>query len=311
MNEHRYGLSADNNEPIVRIPIMNKLCDCKGSTIKVVDGVTAYRDVTKCTLADLEELLDSREMTLRLYIDATKTKNWIHLLNIAVLRSIPVTLKTNTLLNKHTIDKLHRCENNQIIFSLSSLDSNISEVLDGATSPLSSVLSMMSYAKAMRVHVLTEVQYRPELYSTLDLFELLDALKNFSSMIHLVSDPIPAELMENQISACYSDSELESINRLVKKLYYPDIRDRSWHLKNSKYDTLMESLKSYLKGRKLTYRGVHNYDDRKSTKGSGSHGMGMKPRVYVKSEGSYKPSEDMKSCKCDDCSGMILFGFED
>lgn len=298
-------------EETIRKPIKEKLCDCDNASIVMFDGVPTYVDVSECSREEVDSVL-SRPQNLRLYVD-TRKPDWEYAVNQAIEKSVAVSISTNKTLPKVWLNRLHTTENNQIIYRLSSLNKTLAGVLDGVgESEWYQVASMMSYAKAMKIHILTEVEYRPELVNLLDLFELLTALKNFSGMVHVLCNPVDINRMERDIMSLGGIGAFNELRSVIIANYIPCVKDRTWVLRPDKYDSLVESLESYLKGRKLPYRCVTEVDaNRNITDGNAkSQGVGLRNRVYVNSEESgTEILEEPIFNRCSSCQGITLFGF--
>lgn len=298
-------------EETIRKPIQEKLCDCNNTRIVLFDGVPTYVDVSNCSREDIDAILE-RPQTLRLWVN-TRVYDWEYAVNRAVEKNVAVSISTNRTLSKSLLDRLHTTENNQIIYRLSSLNKVVSKVIDGSGEvEWYQVASMMSYAKAMKIHILLEVEYRPELVSMLDLFELLTALKNFSGMVHILCNPVDITRMETDITTLGGISAFNELREVILHHYSPQVKDRTWVLRSNRYESLVESLDSYLKSRKLRYRCVREVDPyRNVTDGNAkSQGIGLRNRVYVfNEEAGTEILEEPSFDRCSSCQGITLFGF--
>lgn len=296
----------------LRKPIHKDFCSCWGTQTFAIDGIPQYINGDKFThVMYLHDFLSSTPACLPIhftYHDSSVDT----MIGLCISMKIPVVVKTNQVLPTYILEELRKVPHSGIQVSINFLDGLIKNRLEDNASDTFSIREMISLAKSWKIFVSLAVEHQPHLTSKLDLFEIVDNVKNYVSHI-LISYPDFTDVYFHEVKAIWESLSYGSAERF-RQYYMPHVPTRTWAIRPRYRDDIISSLSEYLKGKKIGLEIVehklkHVYPEtriRHISTGLSDLPLGIRPFFYEKSEEGFVKVESLEGFTCEKCEKSIF-----
>lgn len=294
---------------VVRVPIKlrksvhKEFCSCWGIKVLSILSVPHLFSVDNLSDEQVVEFLDSTDVAVPVYF-SSYTEDHNFRINQFLSRKIPVVIKTNSVIPSDILRKMKEVPHSGIHVSINFLDDLIKNRLEGGGSSIDSIREMLFLAKSWKIFSILTVDYQPHLVPKLDLFEIIDEIKNFIPHVIINFPSIDDEhLLDNKHKwEALAPSSMERF----KQFYMADVPTRTWMIRDRYKEDILETLQEFVKNRKITLEVVGDYCDssnrvRYAPSGLSKLPLGVRPFFYKKEgiEFLEVPSIEGESCpKC-------------
>jgi DNA repair photolyase len=282
----------------IRKPIQKDFCRCHKVGVVVVNGIPQLVTADEMSPTDMSKYLDSVSLTTPVYFHEYTYINRESMIE-CLDRNIPVTIRTEDVLDEEILRRLSSVPHSGIHVSIDFLEGSYTNFVEDLAPRLDSLRKMMFLAKSWKIFIGLVVSFLPHITNKLDLYEVCEALKNCSSHVMISFPEIP--------DIVYNDRKHEWPN--FKTYYQPYIPDRSWIVKESCRKSTLEDLNTFLSSRKMSIENISIEPMeriRHIPTGLSDLALGIRPFYYVKDEnGNF--SEGMgEEQPCSTCGRTLL-----
>ena len=198
----------------IRKPILRSFCSCWSPNFNVayVDGAPHYI-VVNGTQEDVHQFIESVVQSLSFFV-SDSNKEFSGVIGEVVKCGLPIKVG----LTRVSITE-------ELIASMSSVPhSSISIGITENTVVVPQDLRMLlSIAKDWKVSSSLRIQYAPHLLRKLDLFDLIDRVKNFISHVEIIYPTYSDDLYQSQLHHSWSEGVVDKF----RDAYCPDVTSRS------------------------------------------------------------------------------------
>lgn len=303
----------DGTSPIVRVPIklrkpiLKEYCGCWNTKVFAVRGVPHYILGDNLSIEELTTMLDSLEQSVGFHfsehIDVCRDKV-MEVLN----RKLPVTIKTNCVLPLDVIEALRSVPHSAIHISMNFLDNSIRNRLEPSASDIFSLREMMFLAKSYKIFVVVHMDYQPHLVSRLDLFEIVDMVKN--QIAHLIVRFPRVRDEDFYTNRTKWESLSSSSLNTFKQYYVADVPTRTWNIREKYRKSFLNELQTYVKSKKINIEIDSSWESsnrvRHEHSGLSDLPTGMRPFFYDKIDGVFVSRSEAPDQVCEKCNKQIL-----
>lgn len=291
----------------LRKPIHKEYCDCYGIGVMSIDGVPSMILGDGVDDRKLHEFLCETDYAATVYFTEDISQCYDSVM-ICLLLKIPVVIKTNKALPTQVLEEMRKVPHSGIHVSIDFLDDSLRTSLVPGASDISSLREMLFLAKSWKIFLALSVEYHPHLMSKLDLMEIVDLVKNYTSHMFLQFPRISDEYM-HQTRATW-ESLRPGCMDLFKKYFQADVPSRRWYVKEQYKSALSQEIKEYLRGKKVSVEttdwDVGDKRIRHISSGLCKMPLGMRVFTFGKDNGIFVEAQLEGECTCNKCSLPII-----
>lgn len=292
----------------IRKPIHRQFCKCWGLQVFSIDGVPQFINGDKFTsVVHLMDFLDATPACLPVHF-SEYDNSLDPLIGLCINSGIPVVIRTNKVLPHYILEELRKVPHSGIQISINFLDDLMRNRLGRGASAPSDLREMISLAKSWKIFVSLSVEYQPHLVSKLDLYEIVDMVKNYVSHI-LISYPSFSDVLYHEIKGGWESLKHGSSDRF-KQYFMPEVPTRTWVIRPRYKEEFTSGLSDFLKGKKITLEVLDQYEEsnrvRHIPSGLSDLPLGIRPFFYEKVEGTFRKTDSPEGFICPKCEKPIF-----
>lgn len=166
--------------------------------------------------------------------------------------------------------------------------------------------SLLHVAKSTKIHIIGLMRYNPALSSRLDLYSVIEQVKNYIHHILLeipqdISDEIYTELKH---SSTWNDKRFQ-------EYYDYEVTSGKWYLRSETVDSFMEFTHKHLKLRKISVECINFVPNKGRIRhniGESNLIFGMRPFPHARESSvrEFSKVEDLQGTSCEQCKKPIF-----
>jgi hypothetical protein len=294
----------------IRNPIHKQFCNCWGIQTFAIEGVPQFIKVDGLTNESMSDFLHSTPVCLPIHFMEFNESNEMKI-RMALGMGVPVVIRTNTVLPHWLLQALKEVPHSGIQISMNFLDEVMRNRLERGASDIFELRKMISLAKSWKIFISLVVEHQPHLVSKLDLYEMVDMVKNYVSHI-FISYPSFSDVLVHEAKSMWESLRTSSSDKF-RQYYMPDVPARAWVIRPRYMQEITEGLSEYLKGKKIGLEVVdhhlkyNGYDRiRHQNSGLSDLPMGIRPFFYEKTDELFKEVESVEGFTCKKCEKPIF-----
>jgi len=292
----------------LRKPIHKEFCTCHDIQVLSMNGVPYVWNADKLSFDELHLILSGLD-TLTPVMFSEPVEYCRDKIELCLEYKIPVNVCTNKVIPSDLVTEISKVPRSSIQVSMEFLDPFIRNRLAPEASDPSALIEMMHMAKSKKIFQTLEIPWYPHLVGKLDVFEMVEMMKNYVGHVIVMFLPIHDLLYKSEVTKweALSPKSLESF----KHFYEPSVPDRTWRIRNKYQQEFLSDLSDFIKVKRLTIE-VVEWDEsprvRHQSVGSADHPLGMRPVLYKKGEedGKFYLTDTETERPCHHC-GKTLF----
>lgn len=299
---------------IIRVPIkirkaiQKDYCSCWGTKVFSVDDVPFLTIVDDVPIETLAEMLNTLDSSTGFYIQKPLNKETEQKVLMILSHKLPVTINTSKVLPDHIIEAMTTVPHSSIHASINFLDYSTGNKIEPADT-IDDIRDMLYYAKNHKVFTVLSIKYYPHLVPKLDLFEVVDRVKNQVSHIVMEFPEITDEIYYTHYKTLWEALVPNSLE-LFRKYYQANVLKRSWEIKPKYIKEFMKDMQLFIKPKKLGMEVMENFESdnriRHKLSGMVELPLGMRPFWYKKVDDVFEKVEDVPSQDCPKCLKPIF-----
>jgi hypothetical protein len=293
----------------IRQPIHKQFCKCWNYQVFSIDGVPQFINGDKLLDTDIADMLV--EMPVMLPIHLTYIEGDVGFpirLGMIIARGVPVVIRTNCVLPQWILSELRKVPHSGIQLSMNFLDDSMRNRLERGASPISDLREMTSLAKSWKIFVSLSIDYLPHLVPKLDLYEMVNMVKNYISHILIRYPRITDELFYS------AKGKWESLKHgssdKFRQYYMPHVPSRTWVVRPRYRDEFTTGLSEFIKSKKISMEVLDEYDledrVRHIPTGLSDLPLGIRPFFYENLGESFSPTNSADGFICPRCEKPIF-----
>jgi DNA repair photolyase len=250
------------------------------------------------------------EMPAMLPVHLTYKEDQVFSLKLGMLiaRGVPVVVKTNRVLNQWVLSELRKVPHSGIQLSIKFLDDTMRNRLERGASAISDLREMISLAKSWKIFISLSIDYLPHLVSKLDLYEMVDMVKNYTSHILIKYPAITDELFYEAKTGW--EALKHGSTEKFKQYFIAQVPTRTWVVRPRYKEEITKGLSEFLRGKKITLEVLDEYEEtdriRHMASGLSDLPLGIRPFSYENVEGIFKKTDSAEGFTCPKCEKPIF-----
>lgn len=292
----------------VRKPIQQEFCACHNIQVLATNGMPELCIADKLSTEELQKLLDTASIMIPVgFLDGVSPVSQKNI-RMCLERNLPVTIRTKGKIPESLLDALSKVPRSSVQTHIEFIDPFVRNRMDRTAAEPKSLLEGMHLMKSKKIFQSLNIVWHPYFDSMFSVFEIVDMFKNYISHVMVTFYELTDQEYKSYIDVWEGVFNVTASH--FKHFYAPDVRSRSWQIKDKHKQGFLSCLGDFLKGKRLTLEVMEREGEgriRHSHNGTSACALGIDPMFYVRCEdGMYQPAKDIQEEPCIKCGKNIF-----